>query len=1055
MWIRLLGTVSVLGTDGAELRVAGLRLRGLLARLALDAGRVVDTATLVDALWGETPPATPNALQSLVTRLRRVLGPDRVVGAAGGYRLAVAPDRVDALRFAELRAGAAGEADPRRARELLAGALALWAGAPLADLRELPFAGPVAVRLADARATAAEELAGRGLADGAPGAGLDTLTAVLDDHPLRESAAVALARSLHATGRRADALDVLDRTRTALATELGVDPGPELRHARAELLHDAPDTRPTAPAVTGAPQDTPEDAGPRRGDGPAARHRSPALTSFVGRADDLARLQALLGAARLVTVTGPGGTGKTRIVEEVLRRSDGAAAVAELAPLTGTDQVAAAVLHAVGGPDLAVADRGGSDTLARLRATLAGRELLLVLDNCEHLVAGVAELVHDLLTAVGGLRVLATSREPLGVPGEHLLPLGALDDEQAARLFTDRAAAVVPGFDPGDGRTVAALCRRLDGQPLPIELAAARVRTLSTGEILARLDDRFRLLVGGARTALPRHRTLRAVVDWSWDLLEDPERTLARRFGIFAGAVDAAAVRAVCGASDPGGDPWDLLAALVEKSLVVAVAGTDGAPTRYRMLETVREYSLARLAESAEEQWIAGAHGDWVLGVLEPGEPRLRTGAQLDWLGVVRSVEGEAVRALDRAVDAGRADRAHRLLAALSWGWLIRGEQPTLLHRSATVAALPAAGTGPAGALNRTMHALLLAGHGDTGTVRADIDAVLDAIGDLPRPLHPVVALAGPVSRAFTDGDESDLLTLAAGDGDPWLRAAAAEIVALGAENRGDLDVQRTHLRIAHRLFGEVGDRFGLGVVVLSLGELEDFAGDRAAAAAAYREAIALTSELGNLDDLPQYRMQLAHVTARDGDAATARQQMRQALVDLGDRPQPETPGWFDWGHADVERRLGNPHRALELLDTVWEPVPPGPGLLQRDAVLHMMAAAVELDLGRPQRARPLLDHAADAALASEDGPVLGQVAETAARWALAEGDPDRAGELLGIAIDRRGTLHLGDPEVVATRDGVRAALGPERTDAALARGRAVPRDVAPRPRPATAARSR
>lgn len=982
--IRLLGPVSVADDDGRELLPAGPRLRGLLARLALDAGRPVDTGTLVDALWGEDPPSTANALQSLASRLRRALGADRVRSASGGYVLAVDPDDVDALRFASLRRAAAAEPDDGRACALLTEALALWQDPVLGGLPDLPFAGPAATRLTDVRAAAAEELAARGRSVGRPDAGRDALVAILDADPLRETTAVALARGLHAGGRRADALAVLDRTRTTLAEELGVDPGPELQRTRTELLQDE---AARAPVV------------------------GKALTSFVGRDNDLARLRTLATTARLVTITGPGGAGKTRLATEAVRDDGRRVAVAELAALTGADQVAPTVLHAVGGPELALGDRTATDAvLARLRAALTGRATVLVLDNCEHLVDAAAALVHDLLTAVPGLVVLATSREPLGVPGEVLHPLGALDDEHATRLFVERAAAVRPGFGlDGHAAVVRDVCRRLDGQPLAIELAAARVRSLTPAEIAERLADRFRLLTTGARTALPRHQTLRAVVDWSWDLLTDAERRTAARFGAFAGAVDVRAVEAVCGE-----EAFDLLGQLVEKSLVVA---TPGEPTRYRMLETIREYALARLETSGEREEVLAAHAVWALDVLEPVEPRLRGGGQLEALAVVREVDGEAVRALERMIESGDAVRGHRLLAALTWSWVVRGDMASLIRWAGALFALPVPAIGMDVALNASLHTVLQAVTVPGTDARAGSDAVLAMLPELPRPWHPVVALHGPTARAFLDDDRSGLLDLVATADDPWLRAAAAQIAAVHAENAGDLDGQRRCLRAAHEGFAALGDRFGLGMTTFSLGELEDLAGDRAAARRTFATAIALAGELDNADDVPQYRMRMAALAARDGEAAEAREQLRLATEAARGSQDPSTGVWLAWSGADVDRRLGDPERALATLRAH----PPstadglGPGRAQREALVHDITAAALLDLGRLDEARPEVDAARRAAEEAKDGPVRGQVAETAARLALAAGDPGRACDLLAEAVARRGALHLGDPDVVAT----------------------------------------
>jgi tetratricopeptide (TPR) repeat protein len=350
--------------------------------------------------------------------------------------------------------------------------------------------------------------------------------------------------------------------------------------------------------------------------------------------------------------------------------------------------------------------------------------------------------------------------------------------------------------------------------------------------------------------------------------------------------------------------------------------------------------------------------------------------------------------------------------------------------------------------VNRSLHTVVLASQPDSSGVRAETEAVAAMLPVLPRPWHPAVALHGPTTRAFADGDRSELLALADGDGDPWLRAAAAQIVAMHAENVGEPEVRRRYLRRAHDGFAALGDRFGLGLTTFSLGEVEDLAGDGAAARRAYTEAIALSEELRKVDDLPQYRMQLAVLAARGGDEPEAREQLRLADAAASGSTEAWTTAWLRWGRADVERRLGNPARALALLA---EPLPvsdqdPGPGRGQREALVHHLVAAALLDLGRLDEARAELDTAAAAAQTSDDGPVLGQVAETSARWALVTGDAERAGELLGVALARRGTLHLGDPEVVATRDGVVDRLGTHGADAAIARGRRTPRDCPPRP---------
>jgi len=1018
--IGLLGAVEA-RRDGTSVPLGGLRVRGLLARLALDAGRPVPVSTLVDDLWGDAPPGSAvNALQALVSRLRRAVGADLVAGVAGGYRLAVPAEAVDAARFGELVRTATGASDPRAGHALLGQALGLWRGNALADVRELPFADPAAHRLAEHRAAAVEEHARLALLLGEPSAEIDALTAQLDAAPLRETTAALLARVLHAAGRQADALAVLDRTRQRLVEELGVDPGAELEEARLAVLRGAaaPVRRPLPPAAP--------------------------LTSFVGRDADVRRVRELLATVRLGTLIGPGGAGKTRLAREAVGGRAGGRAdefrVAELAALTDAHQLPAAVLAAVGEPELVV--RSGEapepDTTVRLVAALAGRRVVLVLDNCEHLVDAVAALAESLLHACPGLRVLATSREPLGIAGEVLHPVDALAPADAMRLFADRAAAVRPGFalTPDVTPDVADICRRLDGQPLPIELAAARLRTLSPAEIAARLDDRFRLLTSGTRTALPRHQTLRAVVDWSWDLLTEPERAVARRLAAFAGGATADAAERVCTGPPAAGDVFELLASLVDKSIVVAVPQPDGAPTRYRMLETIREYAGERLDEAGERVAAEAAHLATLVELVETAEPHLRRADQLHWLARLRAEAEEIDVALRRAVAAGDAASAHRLVAAMTWSWIIRGLFEDVERWSGALLVMDGPAPTEARALNRAYEALLRATRRDG---RGALDAVVAAevlSRDLPHPLHPTIQLTWPTHALFVDSDEGPAQRLAAEASDPWVRGFAYHVLAMDAENRGAIDEQRRLLRAAHEAFRATGDRFGLGMAVHSLGELEDIAGEYEAAAAAYDESIALAEELGNTDDIPLFVNNRAMLDARRGDIGAARTRLRRALEGHG--PPSGNEGVLLVSLAHVERMAGDVGRARQHLAAA-------PPIDARDRPhwrvrLATARAAVEVAAGDPAAARAHLAEAVAAAAATRDGPVIAGVAEVAVTLALAEGDPAAAGLLLGVAAAQRGAVDLGNPEVLAAYERVRAVLGPE-ADEQARRGLELARD--------------
>ncbi|WP_137994382.1 ATP-binding protein [Streptomyces vilmorinianum] len=649
----ILGVTQVLDLHGTPLPLGGARLRALLAALALRAGRPVPVTELVADVYGEEPPHdAPAALQALVGRLRRVLGKDAVGSTPGpGYRLHAGPDDIDLYVFerhvrdagAHLAAG-----DPDTAAALLRTALALFRGPVLADLPDHARVRPEAQRLAALRQRVEADLRRGAVAGLVP-----ELSELTDAYPYDEGFRAQLIRALRAEGRQADALAAYEDARRALADGLGSDPGAELAALHQELLRPPP---PPQPRETG--------------------NIRPRLTSFVGREPELAALRADLTHSRLVTLTGPGGSGKTRLAEEAARRSG--AWLVELAPLDDPDAVPGAVLSALRLRETHLITRDGQplhdDPTGRLVEHLAPRShpLLLVLDNCEHVIGAAAALAETLLTHCPDLRVLATSREPLGVPGETVRPVEPLPPGPAHRLFAERARAVRPGFRIEDDLpTVDEICRRLDGLPLAIELAAARLRLLTPRQIADRLDDRFLLLTSGSRTALPRQQTLRAVVDWSWDLLEPAERTLLRQVSVFTGGWDLAAAEALAP------DAAHTLGALVDKSLVVA-APTDEGAMRYRLLETIHEYAAERAAETPVLLAAAeAAHTAHFTALAEEAEPKLRSGEQMPWIRRIETDLDNIRAALHRTVvTAPDEPAAHRLIFAMGWFWWLRNYRP-------------------------------------------------------------------------------------------------------------------------------------------------------------------------------------------------------------------------------------------------------------------------------------------------------------------------------------------------------------------------------------------
>ncbi|MFB7367066.1 AfsR/SARP family transcriptional regulator [Streptomyces hydrogenans] len=677
----LLGPTRVLTADGSELPVGGPRVRALLTALALRPGRALPVAALVDEVWhGDEPPADAvAALQALVGRLRKALGRDRVPSAeGGGYRLGAAREDVDVYRFERLAAeGAAALAagDPARAAALLDEALGLWAGPALADL---PDRHAEAARWEARRLDARRARLDAALALGRAADALPELTALCAGRPLDEPLQVLRIRALRDAGRSAEALAAYEEVRRTLADRLGAGPGPGLRALHEDLL--AAETPAPAPARTA----------------PAPGNLRARLTSFVGRDEEIAALRQDLAAARLVTLLGPGGAGKTRLSQEAAERvadtwPDGVWA-AELAPVRDPEAVPEAVLAALGARETVLRGAGAEelrtagDPLSRLVEHCAGRRMLLLLDNCEHVVGAAARLAESLLARCPGVRILATSREPLGVPGERLRPLGPLPEGTALRLLGERGVAARPGFEVGEDPVAAReIVRRLDGLPLAIELAAARLRMLSARQIADRLDDRFRLLTSGARTVLPRQQTLRAVVDWSWELLEGPERAVLRRLAVFTGGCDLEAAEAVC-AGPEGADVLDVLGALVDKSLVVSAPEESG--MRFRLLETVAEYAGERLDEAGERAAVERAHLTYYRELARRADPELRGAGQIAAMIRLDAEYGNVRTALGRAVAARDEDEALVLVHALLWYWQLRDHRSDALHAVRAVAAL-------------------------------------------------------------------------------------------------------------------------------------------------------------------------------------------------------------------------------------------------------------------------------------------------------------------------------------------------------------------------------
>ncbi|WP_186382843.1 BTAD domain-containing putative transcriptional regulator [Amycolatopsis rhizosphaerae] len=983
MWFGILGATRALAEDGSELPLGGPRPRALLARLLLDAGRVVGTDSLLDALYGEDlPREAANALQAQVSRLRRVLGGGRLERHPAGYRLAVDPADVDLHRFLALsgegrRALAAGERE--RAAGLLREALALWRGPALADVTA-PFAEPQAARLAESRVAAVEDLAEAELSLARAKEVVAELEKLAEDHPIRERLHALLVRALSASGRQTEALAAFERVRRRLADELGSDPSPELAAAHLAVLRSEP------VRVRGLPAQ---------------------LTSFVGREEELARIGELLAGRRLVTLTGPGGAGKTRLAIEASGRQNGEACFVDLAPLRDGGALPQAVLDALGLRESALFGAPGQAGAAeRITAALADRRLLLVFDNCEHVIAEAAALVHRLLTGCPGLRVIATSREPLGITGEALYPVPPLPASSATRLFLDRAATVSEPVTEAGTDTVARICAALDGLPLAIELAAARLRTIPLPRLEDRLDDRFRLLSRGSRTAAPRQQTLRAVVGWSWDLLGEDEQRLLRRLAVFAGGTTAEAAALVCGVSEV--DAEDLLAGLAEKSLVEPANG------RYRLLETIRAYAAERLGEAGERDGLARAHAEYFLDLARTAEPFLRRAEQLAWLARLTAEHANLHAALHWAVDADPG-LALRLLGVMSSYWRLRG----VISEVTPLAARLLERLGPRvpeGLEEEYVLTVLATGPSEVDGHRRRAGQVMRTLRGPVRLPHLLVAWALFAGPPEPGEPLSPLNQQFATTDDPWFQALAQFSLSYLQVFNGNPAAAEPQFGAALELFRSVGDRWGMAQVLDGLATVTELGGNREHAVALTDEAIALVGQLGAIEELAElWGRQALRLRCTDPEAARADFERSAELAHRAG--VPAVLALAHLGLGDLERwggRLAEARRryeqALGECGTDWQ---------SRGARSRILTALGRLEQAEGRRAPARDHHRAAIEIAAENQIHTDLVEATggAAGLLLLEGNPAAAARLLGISVALRGAPLPDDPDVRSLKE--------------------------------------
>ena len=1164
MLVSILGTLEVHTPDGC-VEIPGRRLRALLIRLALEPGRVVSADRLIGDLWGQDPPAAAqNALQALVSRLRAVIGRGAIESGSGGYRLSLPAESVDVVRFEQgVRAGRAvlaaardGGGDPAEAARLFRAALGLWRGPALVDVEGMPFAEAETAGLEEQRIATIEDQVDAVLAAGLAseiGELLPELEHLRSAYPLREALHVRYLKSLYAVGRQAEALSAYEQLRQTLADQLGVDPAAATTELHLAMLRQDPKLpsvraaqyATSVPPVTTMPPGTtesaalsadlpdhtqPQSAPTRNGNGSVAvvgsaaairdstssfalspsdplhapsRGNLPAqLTSFIGRESELELVGRLLRGARLVTLIGPGGAGKTRLAQECgvrlgTRSPDGIWFVPLAAVADGAD-VAQAVLTALGADDasrLAALALELVDTMTpmeRLKSLLAGQQLVLILDNCEHVLDSVAELVDQVLAAAPAARVLATSREPLALTGETLCPVSSLalppeptgdpqpfegqDAESAleyaaVRLFAERAQAVRPGYriTAVNVEPVTRICRALDGIPLAIELAAARLRSLTAHQVADRLGDRFRLLSSGSRTALPRHQTLRAIVDWSWDLLEPAERRLLARLSVFAGGATPDTVTPVCSkpTSQPSNsdarliepdDVIDLVASLVDKSLVVAQEDEAG-EVRYRLLQTVRAYAAEKLAEYGELDAVRAAHTRVFLALAEHADPYLRGADQLHWITRLTLERDNLNAAIRHAVATDDVALSLRFFQASTWFWMMRSRESEAMQWAIEISALlERTGSGAPDGLDEAY--TMCTGFNVMNAVAREHVGEVDVIGEAlleiappasARVRHPLLALVRPiavilVSRTGGEDDAHAAFDALAEHPDPWVRAASHAYSAL-------LDLQYARpreaeaaMRVSYARMSELGDRLGLMFVLILLTEHSLASGRFDEAVRQAEEAYGYATEgLGGdsgsmmLVKLGQARALAGEVEAgrrlmeqgaksaeRFGEfseAAAGRSELAALALRLGDR-------------AEARRQLAE---AIELIESRAEHKEAG---LAFSAVLSRQGYLAALE-GEFEAAREHYRRAVDLVRGS---PLLSfmagldEVVRGLAALAGLEGDHTRAAELLGSAYSVVGMDNKASYSDGATRAAALAALGEEAFEKCFTRGRRLPK---------------
>ncbi|TDW79348.1 BTAD domain-containing putative transcriptional regulator [Kribbella sp. VKM Ac-2566] len=989
----VLGPVTAWTDAGTPVVIQGLKVRALLANLLVHEGRPVPADRLIDDLWGSELPGNPSGtLSAKVSQLRRAFedaepgSRSLVQSGPAGYSLVVSAETYDALKFGELLA--AGSVDE---------ALALWRGPAYADFADDAFVETAVARLTDLRLTALEQ-ADLPVVD---------LAALVKEHPLREGLRAAHMKALYRAGRQTEALESFDELRQLLLEDLGLDPSPELVALQQSILT----------------QELPH-----------ARNNLPAqLTELIGRTDALADVGACLGTSRLVTLTGPGGVGKTRLAlaaaADVAGRFADGVVLVELAAVTPDALSVANSLTDAVQAALDLRDTGGTPVVDLLASVMGSR--LLVLDNCEQIVEEVAALTDRLLATAPGLRVLATSREPLGLAGEVVWgvpPLAvppvsagveAVGECSAAQLFVTRAAAASRGFALTDETVadVAVLCRRLDGIPLALELAATRVRALGVRGLVARLDDRFRLLATGHRGAAPRQQTLHAMIDWSWELLAPEEQSVLRQLAVHADGCTAEAAAAVCGEDDV----LDVLVRLVDRSLVVPVDGG-----RFRLLESVAAYCVEKLRVSGELESSRQRHLSYYVSLAEAARPGLFGDEQSRWLQLLDEDSANFRTALDRAVTTGQLDLAERLVDALSWYWFLRGRYVEAMRSLDTVPGSARAGVWRAGFM-------YLLGHPDAAEERDRWLDSADAMGQWW--IAHAASDVGDLSACLSMLNQA-LKTFEA-DGNQWGVAAVLAARAKHAHVRADLPALYDDACQSIEIFRALGDRWGVLQATGWFGAHAELVGDFDEAERLHLEGAEAAEEIGLWPEVANALGMLGWTAIRREHYEQARTYGERALRLATEQGQRATQALAELVLGFAARRTGALDEASERLQALIDAA-----RLQPESVLYLSIVLEELGFVRELQGRPddALELHMEAFRVSEEFDSLRSMCWALEGIAACHPDKTLAATLLGSSSATRSTENYlmaatEEDDLARAVAAAESALGPEAYRAAFSRG--------------------